>query len=33
MIAIDFSKQQALDDNPKTIYEINFTGNLSHKDD
>ena len=29
MIAIDLSKQQALDADPKTIQQINFTGNLS----
>ena len=28
MIAIDFSKQQALDGNPKTMQQINFNGNL-----
>ena len=28
MIAIDLSKQQALDFDPKTIQQINFTGNL-----
>ena len=28
MIAIDLSKQQALDANPKAIQQINFTGNL-----
>ena len=28
MIAIDFSKQQALDADPKTIQQINFTANL-----
>ena len=28
MIAIDRSKQQALDSNPKAIDQINFTGNL-----
>ena len=28
MIAIDLSKQQALDANPKEIQQINFTGNL-----
>ena len=28
MIAIDFSKQQALDANPRTIQQINFTANL-----
>ena len=29
MIAIDLSKQQALDADPKTIQQINFTGNLA----
>ena len=29
MIAIDLSKQQALDADPKAIQQINFTGNLS----
>ena len=29
MIAIDLSKQQALDTDPKAIQQINFTGNLS----
>ena len=29
MIAIDLSKQQALDAVPKAIQQINFTGNLS----
>ena len=29
MIAIDLSKQQALDANPKAIQQINFTGNLN----
>ena len=29
MIAIYLSKQQALDGDPKTIQQINFTGNLS----
>ena len=29
MIAIDLSKQQVLDDDPKAIQQINFTGNLS----
>ena len=29
MIAIDLSKQQALDANPKAIQQINFIGNLS----
>ena len=28
MIAIDFSKQQALDANPKAIQHIDFVGNL-----
>ena len=28
MIAIDLSKQQALDTDPKAIQQINFTGNL-----
>ena len=28
MIAIDLSKQQALDADPKAIKEINFTANL-----
>ena len=28
MIAIDLSKQQALDSDPKAIQKINFTGNL-----
>ena len=28
MIAVDFSKQQALDANPKAIQQINFTANL-----
>ena len=28
MIAIDLSKQQALDANPRTIQHINFTANL-----
>ena len=28
MIAIDLSKQQALDADPKPIQEINFTANL-----
>ena len=31
MIAIDISKQQALDANPKPIQQINFTGNLKQK--
>ena len=29
MIAIDLSKQQALDADPKVIQQINFTGNLA----
>ena len=29
MIAIDLSKQQALDDHPRAIHHINFTANLS----
>ena len=28
MIAIDLSKQQAIDADPKAIQQINFTGNL-----
>ena len=28
MVAIDSSKEQALDDDPKTIQQIDFTGNL-----
>ena len=28
MITIDLSKQQALDADPKTIQNVNFTGNL-----
>ena len=28
MIAVDLSKQQALDADPKTIQQINFTENL-----
>ena len=28
MIAIDLSKQQTLDNDPKAIQQINFTGNL-----
>ena len=30
MIAIDLSKQQALDADPKAIQQINFTGNLQN---
>ena len=29
MIAIDLSKQQTLDADPKAIQQINFTGNLN----
>ena len=29
MIAIDLSKQQKLDADPKAIQQINFTGNLN----
>ena len=32
MIAIDLSKQQELDDNPKAIQQINFTGNLDQNE-
>ena len=28
MIAIDLSKEQAVDDDPRTIQQINFTANL-----
>ena len=28
MVAIDLSKQQALDDDPKALQQINFTANL-----
>ena len=31
MIAIDLSKQQALDADPKAIQQINFTGNLARQ--
>ena len=31
MIAIDLSKQQALDVDPKAIQQINFTGNLDYQ--
>ena len=30
MIAIDLSKQQALDADPKAIEQVNFTGNLEN---
>ena len=32
MIAIDLSKQQALDADPKAIQHINFTGNLNRNE-
>ena len=32
MIAIDLSKQQALDADPKAIQEINFTANLDREE-
>ena len=32
MVAVDLSKQQALDADPKTIQQNNFTGNLSGDD-
>ena len=32
MIAIDISKQQALDANPKPIQQTNFTSNLDQKE-
>ena len=31
MLAIDLSKQQALDADPKAILQINFTANLNRK--
>ena len=31
MIAIDPSKQQALDTDPKVIQQINFTGNINRR--
>ena len=31
MIAIDLSKQQTLDADPKAIQQINFTGNLENQ--
>ena len=31
MIAIDLSKQQALDADPKAIHQINFPGNLEEQ--
>ena len=33
MIAIDLSKEQALNDDPKAIQQINFTGNLNRDED
>ena len=30
-IATDLSKEQALDSDPKTIQQINFTGNLNRR--
>ena len=33
MIAIDLSKQQALDADPKAIQKINFTANLDRDED
>ena len=32
LIAIDLSKQQALDADPKAIQQINFTGNLDRNE-
>ena len=32
LIAIDLSKQQKLDSDPKAMQQINFTGNLSRAD-
>ena len=32
MIVMDLSKQQTLDADPKTIKQINFTGNLISND-
>ena len=31
MIAIDLSKQQAVDADPKAMQKINFTGNLTEE--
>ena len=31
MIAIDLSKQEAFDADPKTIHQNNFTGNLENQ--
>ena len=33
MIAIDLSKQQALDADPKATQQDNFTGNLNQRED
>ena len=33
MIAVDLSKQQALDAGPRTIQQINFTANLDRPGD
>ena len=33
MIAIDLSKQQALDADPKIVQQINFTGNIGRAAD
>ena len=33
MLAIDLSKQQALDVDPKAIQKINFTGNIYRGED
>ena len=33
IIAIDLSKQQALDADPKAMQQINFTGNLNQGED
>ena len=32
LIAIDLSKQQALDADPRAIHQINFTGNLDRNE-
>ena len=32
MIAVDLSKQQALDSDPKVMQQINFTGNINRND-
>ena len=33
MIAVDLSRQQTLDPDPRKIQEINFTANLDRADD